>query len=177
VGLDVSASELELAPLGSYDELWVRDVVQHEPELVERFDLILSWQVIEHVKPIKTAFDNLHSYLVPQGRLVALFSGAFSAFALINAIVPDRMGTWAMEKLLRRPPDTVFPAYYDHCWYSGLERVLAPWNRMEIVPLFRGAGYFGFSQPLQRMYLHFEEWARKGNHNNLATHYLVDGTR
>jgi SAM-dependent methyltransferase len=157
--------------------MWESDVVQRVPELENRFDLVVSWQVLEHVKPLDMAMENLRSYLRPNGRLVALLSGTFSAFGLINQVVPQRLGVWAMCKLLRRDPETVFPAYYHCCWHDALKRMLSSWQEAEVVALYRGAGYFAFSLLLQRLYLHYEEWAWCGRRYNLATHYLVQGRR
>jgi SAM-dependent methyltransferase len=177
VGLDVSADELERAPDGSYDQVYVCDVAQLHPELIARFDLIVSWQVLEHVKPLDRALENLRTYLVPGGRFVALFSGSFSAFGVINAVMPRRLGVWAMHRLLGRPPDSVFPAHYDHCWSGAMKRMLDRWSSFQVTPGFRGASYFAFSPLAQRMYLAYENWAAHAHHENLATHYLVTATR
>lgn len=177
VGLDISEAELKRAPAGSYDEMWVSDVTRRVSELEQRFDLIVSWQVLEHVKPLDQAMDNLRAYLRPGGRLVAQFSGKFSIFGVINSVVPQRLGVWAMEKLLRREPDTVFPAYYHRCWYGAIDRILALWTEHEIMPRFVGAGYFSFSRTLQRLYLVYEAWLCRGRHQNLASHYVVTAVR
>jgi SAM-dependent methyltransferase len=177
VGVDLFRTELAKAPADSYDEVWESDVARRVSELEERFDLIVSWQLLEHVKPLDVAMENFRAYLRPRGRFVALLSGTFSAFGLINQIVPQRLGVRAMRQLLRRDPATVFPAYYHHCWHSALTRILNPWDEVEVIALYRGAGYFGFSRFLQRLYLQYEEWAWRGRHYNLATHYLVNAKR
>jgi SAM-dependent methyltransferase len=144
--------------------------------LEDRFDLIVSWQVFEHVKPLDAAMDNLRTYLRPNGRLVAQFSGAFSVFGLINRVVPQRLGCWAMEHLLGRPPETVFPAYYHRCWYRALTSMLSSWQSFEIVPRYVGAGYFRFSRVLQRLYLAYEDRVAR-ERPNLATHYVIATVR
>jgi len=163
---------LQLAVPGSYDEVWVRDAAVRIPELEDRFDLILSYQVLEHVKPLDVVLQNLHSYLRPGGRFVALLSGKFSVFGVINSLVPQQLGVSAMAKFLGRAPDSVFPAYYHRCWYGAMEQMLRAWGAKEIRPLYRGAGYFAFSSVLQRLYVAYENWAARGK-RNLATHYLV----
>jgi len=176
-GLDLSASELAKAPPGSYNDTWARDIVSRCPELERRFDLVVSWQVLEHVKPLGTAIENIRSYLRPGGRFVATLSGAFSAYGLINQVVPARVGVWAMHRLLGRDSETVFPAYYDQCWKTALERTLGRWSRFEVIPFYIGATYFAFSKTPQRAYLRYEEWLQNGAHLNLATHYLIDATK
>lgn len=173
VGLDLSRRELDKAPPHSYDETFESDVSEYVPALAGSFDLVVSWQVLEHVKPLDRALENLRCYLRPGGRLVALLSGTFSAFGLINLVVPQHLGLWAMHRLLGRDPTTVFPAYYDRCWYSALNRTLTTWQSAKVEPLYRGAGYFAFSPAIQALYLGYESWACRSKRSNLATHYLI----
>jgi SAM-dependent methyltransferase len=173
IGLDLSEAELRRAGPDAYDRLIVADLTERVPELAGTVDLAVSWQVLEHVAPMSAAIDNIHHYLRPDGVLVAGFSGAWSAFAIPNRIVPHAISRFALKRLLGRDPDTVFPAPYDSCTYSAMKSVLAEWSDVEIVPRFRGAGYFGFLPPLQWLYLKFEDMLERGHHLDLATHYLV----
>ena len=172
VGLDISEPELKLAPEGSYDSYFVGDIADRLPELAGQFDLVVTWQVLEHVKSLDDSLRNIRDYLKPGGRFVGQFSGTFSAFGLINQVVPSWVGPWAMKRLLGRAPDTVFPAYYHHCWHSKITAAMAGWASVEITPRYRGAVYWRFFRPLQVAYLVYENWAV--NHGNLATHYLID---
>ena len=176
VGLDVSASELRKAPEGSYDRVVVSDVGDRVAELTGEFDLTLSWFVLEHVKRLDAAFSHMHSYLRPDGRLVVGFPGTFAGFALINKIIPHRIGRWVLQKVYGRPPESTFPAYYDRCWYSALERILRPWDRWEIESYYIGASYFRFSRLIQALYVGYEEWTYLNDRRNLASYYLVTAT-
>src|ERR1035437_10261897 len=49
IGLDLSGRELMAAPPGSYDRTIVADVTDHLSELEGCADLVVSWQVLEHV--------------------------------------------------------------------------------------------------------------------------------
>ncbi len=75
VGLDISADELQTAPPGSYDRFVVGDVSSRAVDLGTQFDLVVSFQVLEHVRPLDAAFENLRHYLRPGGRMIAQFSG------------------------------------------------------------------------------------------------------
>ena len=172
-GLDVSRAELELAPPGSYGEHVVADVTAPVAALRERFDLIVSWQVLEHVPDTARALANMREYLVPGGRLVALLSGRFSVFGVVNSVIPARLGVLLMKHLLRRDPDSVFPAHYDCCHAGALHELLAPWRHAEVIPIYQGGAYFNFALPLRAAYFTYENWAARGGHANLATHYLL----
>ena len=92
-------------------------------------------------------------------------------------MVPHRLAKVAMKRLLRRDPDTIFPAPYDGCTYSALSRALADWSDVRIMARYRGAGYFGFLPPLQSLYLRIEDLLVRGHHKDLATHYLLVARR
>ena len=173
IGIDLSERELAAAPPGSYDRVIVGDVVEPQPDLEGCADLVVSWQVLEHVAPLGDAISNIHHYLRPGGLFVAQLSGGRSAFALVNRMIPHRLAKIAMKRLLRRDPESVFPAPYDRCTYSALSRTLANWSDVRIVPRYRGAQYFGFLPPLQTLYLRIEDLIARGDHRDLATHYLV----
>lgn len=177
VGLDISREELELAPPGSYDEALVCNLTEHRPELDGRFDLVLSWQVFEHVERLDWAISNLRSYLRPDGKLVALLSGRFSPFAFANRCLPARAANAIARRVLRIPSQEIFPAHYHECSASGLERQFGNWSSAQIDPLYRGAVYFRFSDPLLRAYVAYESWLERGDRRELATHYLVEARR
>jgi len=177
VGLDISLDELRRAPPGSYDELRAGDVAVRVPDLQGGFDLALSWQVLEHVRPLRDALENVRSYLTPGGHFIAQMSGSFSVFGLANQMIPRRVGLWAMRHLTARPPESIFTAYYDHCWYGGLERLLATWSEREIAPRFLAGDYLRRLRPLAAAYLVYEEWAYLGRHRNLAAYYLIETVR
>ena len=178
VGLDLSLDQLRGAPAGSYDELVAADIVQRQPALEDRFDLIVSFQVLEHVKPLSAAFANMHAYLRPGGSLVVQFSGKFSLFGLANQAVPWSLARWFLRRFTSRRPENTFPAHYDRCWHGALTRLLATgWDEVQITPLYTGAGYFRFHPLALRAYLAYEDWTRRAPHPSLAPYYVVTARR
>lgn len=65
VGLDLSTSELEAAGEGAYDEMVEADASTFIPAFTESFDLVVSWQVLEHVPDMAAALENARRYLKP----------------------------------------------------------------------------------------------------------------
>lgn len=177
LGLDISRNELDSSPPGSYDETFVGDVAVHQDDLVGSVDLIVSWQVLEHVRPMEQTFVNLRSYLRPGGRLVAETSGAFSFFAIADRILPKRGRKWLLSRLFGRTEANIFPAWFDRCWYSALSECLAPWSDVQIMPLYLGARYLKFSPPIQAAYLGYEELTYRHNWQNLASYYEIVATK
>jgi SAM-dependent methyltransferase len=177
VGLDISRHELDRAPPGSYDEIVVADLTRPTPELEGGFDIVLSFQVLEHIKPLDAAMDNMRAFLKPGGAMLARLSGGKSLPALLNRAVPFKVAVWLETRLRDRDPESIFPARYDRCTYSGLSRMLAAWSRQTVVPQYTGALYFRFLAPLQALYLRFEEWVVKGDRRDLAVYYVIHATR
>jgi SAM-dependent methyltransferase len=173
IGLDLSAPELDLAGPGAYSEKIVSPVEQFSPELESQVDVAVSWQVIEHVDNTAVTIDNIYRYLKPGGAFVAMLSGRNAAFAMINRVIPEPVGKFAMAKLLRRPPDTVFRAKYDDCTFSELIPLFERWQDVDIESHFRGAAYFRFLRPVQSAYLAYENRLLRDEELDRATHYLV----
>ena len=172
VGLDISAKELRLAPDGSYSATFVGDAREYEPALSGQFDVVVSFQVFEHVKQLDQVFQHLHRYIKPGGVLLTQLSGRFAVFALLNQVIPHRVSCWLMEHLLGRSPGLTFPAYYDRCWYSAIRRLSSEWEDFKVTPIYTGGDYFRFSSILQRLYLLYEGWSMRSP--NLATHYRIE---
>lgn len=177
VGLDIDADELAKAPQGWYDDAETSDVTVRRARLENRFDLIVSNQVFEHVKPLEAALANMHAYLAPGGVMVTKFSGAFSIFALVNRMVPHRLAVWGLHRFLGDDPERVFPAHYDKCWESAVRRIMRDWSEVDIDVLYMGAEYLEFLRPAQALYIGAEElWARR-DVRNLAAYYVVTARR
>jgi SAM-dependent methyltransferase len=172
LGLDISAEELGAAGAGAYDGHYVLDVVEPQPELRD-VDVIISWQVLEHVSSLPRALGNLRATLRPGGTLLAHTSGSLAAFALAARVTPHPVRVWAMARLLGHHEEEKFPTHYDHCTARALRGLLRDWESAEIVPFFRGAPYFSFSRPLQRLYLGYEDFVAARAWEDLATHYLL----
>ena len=176
-GLDVSAHELRRAGPGAYDETLVASITEPQPALHGRFDLVVSYHVLEHVEPLATALEQMRLALKPGGRLVIQLAGGRSLSGVLNRLVPHGFAKWAMQRLLHRDPESVFPAHYDHCHDDGIRERMTGWSQVEITPLYTNAGYLAFARPLQAAYLGVEEWIVRTDRRNLATYYQVDARR
>lgn len=175
VGLDLSADELRAAGEGAYTATVAADATLFQPDLAGQFNLVISWQVLEHVRDLEATVSAIRRYLRPRGRFVAQFSGAWSAFGVINRLLPDRIGAKLVDRAMKRTEQNipVFPAYYDRCSARSLDRLFSSWSRYELTPIYFGAAYFDFFPPLRRIYLTYEDWIERSNRRDLATHYLL----
>jgi SAM-dependent methyltransferase len=172
LGLDVSGEELDAAPPGAYNETYVHDIVEPLDELSD-LDVIISWQVLEHVSSLPLALTSLRGILRPGGTLLAQLSGSFAAFALAARVIPHRLRVKAMSRYLGHAEEQKFPTHYDHCHARAIRGMLRGWESSELIPFFRGAPYFSFSRPLQRLYVGYENLIESRSMESLATHYLI----
>lgn len=178
VGLDVSSAELAAAGPGAYDETVAADATLLQDSLADRFDLLISWQVLEHLRDLGAAMVCARSYLRPGGQMVAMFSASNSLFALINRLIPHRVGESIVTKVMSRDErNPVFRAYYDRCTPAEIRVILRDWSSVRVDPLYRGAGYVGFSRVATRAYLAYENAVARREIEGLATHLLLVAER
>lgn len=172
IGLDPNADDLAT---GDYDLRLPAGASDLQPELLGSVDLILSWNVLEHVPDLPNAVARFRSYLKPGGVLLARFAGRWAFFAVASRAMPHALRVRLLARLIGASPDDHFPTHYDHCTAQALHRMLADWSEHEIISHYRAAGYLAFSRSLQRMYLAYETVAVR--YPALATHYNVRAVR
>jgi len=179
VGLDIDGRELSLAPPGDYSETVTSDITRGIPDSLRgQFDIVISFQAVEHMSGVATAFDAMKDALRPGGLMVVQTSGAFGVLpALVNRVLPERVSLWLLARLTGRDPATVFPAVYDQCWASALRRCLAGWDHPKVHSLQYGGFYLLSAPVLLWPYLLWEEVVTRMGWDNLATHYLVAAER
>jgi SAM-dependent methyltransferase len=177
VGLDISGDELRLAPAGAYDEIVIQSASEQVASLRGRFDLVVSYQVFEHVNDLDRVIANIHSYLRPGGVLIALLSGRYSPMALLNRAVPFWAARLVNRLLVGRKPETMFAAGYDQCYASAIRHTMRDWAMVSIEPRWEAASYFDFSLFSMRAYLWLENALARGRWEDLATHYFLVARR
>lgn len=176
VGLDIEAEEIAAAGEDAYDESIVADIAA-PLERDGEFDLVLSWQVLEHVSPLADALENLRVALRPGGTLIAQLTGSNAAFAVVGRLMPHRVKLWIATRVLGHREEEKFPTRYDRSSHRALTCLLGSWSKVEIVPFYRGATYFKFARPLMRAYLAYESAIERRGTRDLATHYLIVAQR
>jgi len=147
-GLDISREELDRAPDGAYDKTVVGDVAHVTFD--EKFDLILSHTVLEHVSDNFSAFRNLTSALKPGGIMVHHLPSSNAWYVVINRILGNKNARRLLFLLYPERKNTSgFPAYYDHCTPAGMKRLCRE-NGLEITELatYYASSYLIFFAPL-----------------------------
>lgn len=124
VGLDISATELALAPEGAYDRCLVGDVTT--AELADEFDLVFSITVLEHVRDVPAALANMARALTAGGTMLHFLPCRHAPFAVLNRLLGNRLARWLLHLLYPFARGrTGFEAFYDECVPSRMAGHLA----------------------------------------------------
>ena len=148
IGLDISESELALAPAGSYDEVVCADVTRYEGR--QEADIAVCETLLEHVRDNASAFRTLAGIVKPGGVLLVFVPSRRALFARLNVILPEdvkRRLLFAVRPQSRGKQG--FPAYYDRCTPAEF-RALAQQNAFDVEEerLYWRSEYFAFFAPL-----------------------------
>ncbi|MBA3921664.1 MAG: methyltransferase domain-containing protein [Nostocaceae cyanobacterium] len=115
--LDISAEELQKAPDG-YHKLQA-DITDSKLNLSERYDLVFSMQLAEHVISGLNFHQNIQKILHQGGYSFHLFPTLYAIPFMMNRYFPQDLSTWI---LLLNDPSRIkegnrgkFPAYYSWC--------------------------------------------------------------
>ncbi len=115
---------------GKYDiPLYCTDVVEHPPELAERFDVIVGFFVLHHVHDLSACYEAMARMLKPGGRIVFLEPNPFNPLYYLQILLTPTM-TWKGERGIRNMRKSLL---YKVMSEAGLEEPQAD--------------YFGFFPP------------------------------
>jgi len=150
-GLDISASELARAPADSYDDVIVGNVAT--VALRERYDLVFSCAVMEHVKGASRAFANLASALAPGGTVAHFVPNARAPFAVVNRLLgAERARAVLFAAFPASKQLQGFAAYYESCLPSRF-LALSHENGLQVLALttYFSSGYASFFLPFHAL--------------------------
>jgi 2-polyprenyl-3-methyl-5-hydroxy-6-metoxy-1,4-benzoquinol methylase len=153
-GLDLSADELRAAPAGAYDDLVVGDVATAKLA-AERYDLVVSQTLLEHVRDVETTIRNMAAALRPGGVMAHVLPSGRAPFALLNRMLGNRLGKRLLYLAFPgASKEAGFEAFYDRSTPAALKRVCeqAGLVDVEITPYY-ATDYFRICTPLYALEL------------------------
>jgi SAM-dependent methyltransferase len=100
VGIDIS--EKQLARNNDLHERILADIQTYKlPE--QSFDMIICWDVLEHLNDPLKALSNFFSAAKPGGLIILAFPNLFSLKGLITKLTPHAVHVWYYRRLLHVP--------------------------------------------------------------------------
>ncbi|MBX3048631.1 MAG: class I SAM-dependent methyltransferase [Anaerolineales bacterium] len=139
--LDISKEELDKADR-RYNKL-CKDI-QEEPFLSkEKYDLVISRMVAEHVRSGHTFHKNVFSILNSGGLAVHFFPTLWALPFLVNKLLPDDFSSVLLNLFAprNRIQNAKFPAYYDLC-FGPTSKMLKEFSALDY-EVVEFCGYFG----------------------------------
>jgi SAM-dependent methyltransferase len=175
VAVDVSAEELR----GNVDadEVRVADATDRLPFDDAAADLITSRSVLEHLPDLGAFFAEAARVLRPGGEMIHTFPCRFAPFALLNRALPRAVSRRALDAFL--PDDAAgfhgFPAVYDRCYPSAVERLLAAAGFAvgELRVSYYQSEYFAFFVPAYLVSCAYELSVRALGARDLCAYMLL----
>jgi len=114
VGIDISQSELDLAPLGSYDEVICSDIANVQGHADG--DLVICQAVLEHVQDTDGAIKSIASLLRPGGKALIFVPSRNAIFARLNLLLPQSIKQKILYTIYPSTRSTQgFPSFYYKC--------------------------------------------------------------
>jgi SAM-dependent methyltransferase len=113
--------------------------------------LITSRMVLEHLPDLDRFAGHVHDALAPGGRTIHLFAGRYSAFAILNALLPESV---SRRILFAFRPESIevggFTTFYDRTNAGAAEAVFrrAGLADIEVRVSYQVSQYFNFFAPL-----------------------------
>ncbi|MBI2432051.1 MAG: class I SAM-dependent methyltransferase [Candidatus Hydrogenedentes bacterium] len=176
--LDISVDELQYNRV--VDDRLVTDITKALPFADASVDLITSRSVLEHLSNLEAFVAEAQRVLRPGGLFIHLVPNRFAPFALINQALPNRLSKRIVHYL---HPSTQgicgFPAVYDHCWPSAMERLLEKHDFQPILlrPAYYQSKYFSFFVPFYLGSNLYELTTQSLRLRNLCAHFLLVARR
>jgi len=165
IGFDISKSELEAAPQGSYDATICADITRFVGE--ENADLAICSALMEHVSDVDKALRGIANMLKPGGLALIFIPCRNTLFARLNLLFSQNLKRKLLKWVFPESASKAlgFRAYYDRCIPRQIE-LLAQKNGLmpEKVRLYFYTGYFEAFTPLHVLWRLWQ----------VAFHALVD---
>lgn len=123
IGIDVARDELVANT--DVDMKVVTDVALSIPLKDGCVGLVSSRSVLEHLRDTDVFFAESKRVLTKGGLMVHVMPSKYAPFALMNRILPDRLGR-SLLTLLKPEQKGIcgFPAVYDQCSYSQILKLI-----------------------------------------------------
>lgn len=178
VAVDISRAELDAND--SVDEVRVADVATGLPFADGEVSLLVSRTLLEHVKGVPAAVEQIGRVTAPGGRTIHLIPCRNSLFALAARLIPWRIAKPAVDALVPSARGVVeFEPFYDSCEPTRLERLFreAGFSRIEVSVCWSQADYFQSIFPVFLGVWAYQAVLRRLGARRLAAYAIVDAVR
>jgi SAM-dependent methyltransferase len=160
IGFDISQTELDAAPAGSYDSTMCADVTQFIGD--RSADVAICSALLEHVPDVASALRGIGSMLGSEGVALLFIPCRNSLAARLNLCLPQNFKRTLLNLLFPEMRGVIgFPAFYDRCTPHEIE-ILALQNDLvtEKMTFYFSSGYFTVCVPAHIMWRLYQALSR-----------------
>jgi len=178
VALDIAPEEL--LHNRSVSARLVCDITRGLPVRDGAIDCITSRSVLEHLSDLEAFVAAASKAVRPGGWFIHWIPNKFAPFAMINALLPNRIAKPLLHYL---DPATKgicgFPVVYDRCWPSATEEMFARhgFETVLLQPSYFQSRYYSFFLPFFLLSSLYEGLMQFLGMRTLCAHYLVAARR
>lgn len=162
--LDKSAEELSKAPAAH--EKVCADILADGFDPADRFDLVFSKMLAEHVEDGAKFHKNVRRLLKPGGLAVHFFPTLYAPPFVVNRFLPERLTGWILQ-LIQSGRESAgrngkFPAYYSWCRGPTARQIArlegGGYEVQEYIGFFGHAGYYRKVPVVERLHKRLAHW-------------------
>ena len=130
-----------------YDKFIVQSI---EDKVLNKFDLIISTTLLEHVPNNQRSIQSMYDGLNSGGSMLHYIPSKYHFYSLCLRLVGPKIQKVLIEYL--RPEAiavTGYPAFFDHCSPNQMKNLLhdCGFNNIEVIPYYKATDYFAFFIP------------------------------
>jgi hypothetical protein len=146
LNLDYTTSDVDDSELIKADNIYeklILDLSSEKIDLTERYDLIFSRMVGEHISDGEIFHENIYKLLNPDGLSVHCFSTLYSLPFILNRFIPESLSEILLGKFAPRDEEKhgKFKAYYS--WSRGPSKKMIERFKEIGYEIIEYHGYFG----------------------------------
>jgi ubiquinone/menaquinone biosynthesis C-methylase UbiE len=178
IAVDISQDELDAND--TVDETRLADVAAGLPFADGEVSLLVSRTLLEHVKGVPAAIQNIGRVTAAGGRTIHLVPCRNSVFAIAARLVPWRVAKPILDRLVPSAEGVVeFEPFYDHCEPETLRRLFveAGFEEVRIRACWSQADYFQSLFPVFLLVWAYQALLRRFRVERFAAYAIVDARR
>ena len=160
-----------------YDNFVIQSI---EEPLAEKYDLIISITLLEHVPNNEASFSSIYSSLHPGGKTHHYVPSKWHPYAVALRMVGPTLQKKLIPILRPGTEDvTGYPAYFNHCSAHSMRKILVKCGfvDVDVKAFYRANDYFAFFTPLFLMVTVFENLCKRFNLEIFASGFVISGTK
>lgn len=169
-GLDIEYKEkcLEI-----YDDYYVQSI---EESLQNKYDLICSFAVLEHVRDNNKSFQVMFNALNNDGMMIHYLPNKYHPYSIISRVLGSKL---AIKLLKITHPQTIgisgYPSFYNQCSVNDMQRLCYKigFKDIQIIPYYRANFYFEICFPFFFLVTVWENICKKFNWSTFCSGFII----